>query len=71
MTSAVAEKSGFAGGAGFDLPKRRIWTAINNPSVEANPSQNHGPAQRGCVWSNRNSASAMVTAVNGMMEATV
>jgi hypothetical protein len=67
----VAEKSGFAGGSGFDLPKRRICTTMSNPTVAMSPIQNHGPVQRGCVWSNRNSASAIATAVSGMIEASV
>ena len=44
---------------------------MSNPTVAPSPIQNHGPAQRGCVWSNRNSASAMATAVSGMIEASV
>ncbi len=38
-------------------------------NVAMSPTQNHGPAQRGWVWSNQNSASAMVTAASGMIEA--
>ena len=44
---------------------------MSNPNVAMSPIQNHGPAQRGWVWSNTNSASAIVTAVNGMIEASV
>ena len=44
---------------------------MSNPNVAMSPIQNHGPAQRGCVWSNMNSAKAMQTAVSGMIEASV
>ena len=44
---------------------------MSNPNVVSSPIQNHGPAQRGWVWSKRNSANAIVTAVNGMIEASV
>ena len=44
---------------------------MSKPTVAISPIQNHGPDQRGWVWSNRNSASAMVTAVSGMSEASV
>ena len=44
---------------------------MSNATVATSPIQNHGPAQRGCVWSNKNSASAMVTAASGMIEASV
>ena len=49
----VAEKSGFAGRTGFDLPpKRKTCTNTSNPTVAISPAQNHALAQRGCVWSN-------------------
>ena len=44
---------------------------MSNPTVAMIPIQNHGPVQRGSVWSNQNSASAMQTAANGMIEASV
>ncbi|GEM_PF-4254610 len=44
---------------------------MSNPTVAISPIQNHGPVQRGWVWSNKNSASAIVTAVSGMIEASV
>ena len=42
---------------------------MSSPTVAMSPIQNHGPAQRGCVWSNMNSASAITTAASGMIEA--
>jgi hypothetical protein len=44
---------------------------MSNAAVAMSAIQNQGPAQRGWVWSNQNSASAMVTAVSGMIEASV
>jgi hypothetical protein len=44
---------------------------MSSPTVAPSPSQNHGPAQRGWVWSNKNSANAIVTAVSGISEASV
>ncbi len=44
---------------------------MSNPNVASRPIQNHGPVQRGWVWSNKNSASAITTAVSGMIEASV
>jgi hypothetical protein len=44
---------------------------MSNPTVAISEIQNHGPCQRGSVWSNQNSARAMTTAVSGMSEARV
>jgi hypothetical protein len=53
------------------LPKRKNCTTMSSPSVAISAAQNHGPDQRGCAWSKRNSASAMVTAASGISEARV